>query len=96
MRSISNHELAKLINMTPQSFSRLFKLRTGKTYIAYLNEVRITEACRKIMFQEISMNEIAYACGFNHVQHFNRVFKKLKGVSPSIYKNKIARSSGKS
>jgi AraC-like DNA-binding protein len=76
-------DVADQIAYTPEAFCRFFKKRTGKTFITYLNEIRITEACQRILYQENSdIGSIAYGCGFNNVSHFNRIFKKLKGCSP--------------
>lgn len=75
-------QVASMINLTPPAFSRLFKVRTGKTYISYLNTIRINHACQLLLEKQNPINEIAYECGFNHVQHFNRTFKANKGLSP--------------
>ena len=81
---------AKLVNMSPEAFSRYFKKRTNKTFITYLNELRIHQACKKIQQNdEVSIGEIAYLNGFNNVTHFNRIFKQVLGKSPSTYKKEM-------
>jgi AraC-like DNA-binding protein len=72
--------------MTPQAFCRFFKKRTRHTFVSFLNEVRINEACKKLTeggFDSIST--VAYTCGFNSITNFNRVFKAVLGKSPSEY-----------
>lgn len=87
-------DLASLVGMTPSSFSRFFKLRTGKAVSDYIIEVRLGFASRILADTTHSIAEISYDCGFNNISYFNRVFKKRKGCSPKefreIYKrNKV-------
>ncbi len=80
-------KVAKEANLTPPAFCRYFKKHTGKTFVSFLNELRINEACKKLIApdREIQVSEIAYKCGFNSVTNFNRVFKRLKGISPTAF-----------
>ena len=71
--------------MTPISFNRFIKKRTGKTFIEYVNDTRIGYASRWLIEKELSISEIAYLCGFN-IANFNRVFKKAKNCTPSEYR----------
>lgn len=88
-REITLEEISKKANMTPQAFCRYFKKRTLRTFISFLNEVRVNEACQQLVKEgsESSISLIAYNCGFNNVTHFNRVFKSMMGKSPSEYLN---------
>ena len=63
------------------------KKRTGKTFVDYVNDVRIGYAAIRLVEKDISISEIAYNCGFNNIANFNRVFKKSKKCTPSQYKN---------
>ena len=87
------NELADLVSMTPTSFSRFFKLRTGKSLSDYLIDVRLGHATRKLVDSTMSIVEICYDCGFNNVSNFNRMFKKKKKCTPSQfrenYKNRL-------
>lgn len=92
---ISLEEIAAIVHLTPQSFCRYFKKHTLKTYTAFLNEVRINEACKKLIHNDFSnISGIAYQTGFNNVVTFNRVFKSIIGKSPreyfKEYKNKTS------
>ncbi|MCA0398359.1 MAG: AraC family transcriptional regulator [Bacteroidetes bacterium] len=85
-QQITLEDVAKQAHMTPQAFCRYFKKRTRHTFVSFLNEVRINEACKKLTdgaFESIST--IAYTCGFNSITNFNRVFKSIIGKSPSEY-----------
>jgi len=80
---ISLEQIAAIAYLTPQSFCRYFKKHTSKTYINFLNEVRINDACKKFMEKEFhSISTVAYQSGFNNVVTFNRVFKSITGSAP--------------
>lgn len=55
--------------------------------IAYLNYYRIECACERLTLTDKSVTEIAFACGFNDMSYFSRVFKQLKGTTPTAYRN---------
>lgn len=85
-RLITLEEVAAQAHMTPQAFCRYFKKHTGQTFVSFLNEMRINEACKKLTsgrYENIAT--AAYTCGFNSVTNFNRVFKAVKGESPKAY-----------
>ncbi len=79
-------DAAKIAGMAEVSLSRFFKLRTGKTFVETLNEVRLGHATRMLIDTTNSINEIAYKCGFNNMSNFNRIFKKKKGSTPKEYR----------
>lgn len=86
---VSLTDIANVANMTTNAFCRYFKLRTNKTYVSFLNELRIEKICKLLENnREKSINEIAYECGFKNISNFNRQFKYLKGVSPSNYRKR--------
>ena len=84
--NITLEQIAAIVYLTPQSFCRYFKKHTSKTYINFLNEVRINEACKRFMEMDFdSISTIAYQSGFNNVVTFNRVFKSITGKAPREY-----------
>ena len=78
--------LADLVGMSPSAFSRFFKLRTGRNLSDYIIDLRLGYACRKLVDSTDSISEISFACGFNNMSNFNRIFKKKKGCSPSEFR----------
>ncbi len=79
-------EIAGVAHLTVQAFCRYFKKHTRKTYISFVNEIRINEACKKMTGADVtSISSIAYETGFSSAVSFNRVFKQVTGVSPSRY-----------
>ena len=84
--NIKLKQVADIAYMTPQAFCRYFKKRTGKNYIVFLNEIRISEACKKITTGNFdSISSVAYDTGFGSAVSFNRVFKKIVAKSPRQY-----------
>jgi AraC-like DNA-binding protein len=79
-------EIAAIANMTPTSFCRMFKLKTKKNFVEYLNEIRVSKACKFLLETDLSMSEIAYECGYKTASNFNKLFKKLMGMTPSEFK----------
>lgn len=82
---ISIREVAQLINMIDSSFCRYFKERTNKSFIAYLNEVRIGYACRLLLEGELNISQVAYESGFSNISNFNKNFKNIKSITPSQF-----------
>ena len=81
-QSIRLDDVAPQVHMAPSAFSRFFRQKTGKTFSAFVNELRIGDACRLLMEEEMNVTEACYASGFNNVSNFNRRFRQLKGVNP--------------
>jgi AraC-like DNA-binding protein len=87
-KPITLEDVAKQAHMTPQAFCRYFKKHTLHTFVSFLNEVRINEACKKLTDGNYdSIATVAYNCGFNSITNFNRVFKSVTKKSPSEYVN---------
>ena len=86
-QNITLGDAAKIAGMTEVSLSRFFKLRTGKTFVDTLNEVRLGHASRMLIDTTDSINEVAYKCGFNNMSNFNRIFKKKKDSTPKEFRH---------
>ena len=78
--------LADIAGMSPSAFSRFFKLHTGRNLSEYIIDQRLGYASRMLVDSTNSVAEISYACGFNNLSNFNRIFKKRKGYSPSEFR----------
>jgi AraC-like DNA-binding protein len=86
-KRITLNQVAEIANMTPNAFCRYFKQRTNKTYVNFLLDIRIGNACKLLSKKnEYSIAEIAYRSGFNNLTNFNRKFKALKGITPSGFR----------
>lgn len=87
-KDINLNTVADLVNMNPSAFSRSFKRVHRKTFSKYVNELRIGYACKLLMENELNIAAIAFESGYNNLSNFNRQFKIIKKISPSIYLKK--------
>lgn len=92
-KTITLAEAAKIANMSTASFSRFFKARTGISFVNSLLEIRLGHATRMLIETTQSVSEIAYDCGFNNISNFNRLFKKKKGCTPSVFRENYTQGS---
>lgn len=88
-KEVTLHDVSDIANMTPNAFCRYFKQRTTKTFVNFLIDIRIGNACKLLAKKnDLSITEISYQSGFNNLANFNRKFKALKGITPSDYRKK--------
>ncbi|WP_422860579.1 AraC family transcriptional regulator [Flagellimonas sp. S174] len=85
-QEITIEKIASLAHLSRAQFSHFFKLHTGKTYIQFLNELRIENACVLLKNDTYSIEHICYGVGFKNMSNFLRHFKKLKNTTPSQFK----------
>lgn len=78
--------LASLVGMAPSAFSRFFRQRTGRTVVDYIIDVRLGNAARMLVDTAQNISEICYACGFNNLSNFNRIFKAKRGYTPRDFR----------
>lgn len=79
-------DVAGLINMSEPSFCRYIKQRTSRSFVDFLTDIRLGFAVRSLIDSAQSVAEIGYACGFNNLSNFNRIFKKKKGMPPTEFR----------
>ena len=81
--------IAAIAGMSVPAFCNYFKKRTRKTYIDFVNEIRIGFACKLLLTTDMSVLHICFECGFNNLANFNRKFLKIKGKTPLKYRKFI-------
>lgn len=84
-KPVSLDEISRIVNMSPTALCRYFKIHTGKTLFAFLNEIRIGHACKLMIDENASISNSSYASGFNNLSHFNYQFKKNMKMTPTEY-----------
>lgn len=82
-------DMAGVVNMNEQYFSRFFKKAIQRTPMEYLNDYRIRQAMRLLEETSMSVTEICLECGFNNMGNFLREFKKNSGTTPLQYRNQM-------
>jgi AraC-like DNA-binding protein len=86
-KNITLGEMSKIASMSSAAICRYFKDRTNKTFITFLNEIRVGHACKLLIEKkEMNISEICFECGFNNLTNFNIQFKKLKKMPPMLYR----------
>lgn len=91
-KPITLNSLSALFGFHPKYLSRAFKRYVGTPPITYLNIVRINNAKALLCGAGITLETIAFSCGFNSLTSFGRVFKKLTGITPGQYRESIHES----
>jgi AraC-like DNA-binding protein len=81
---------ARAAGFSEYHFSRIFKDVTEKSFLSYLNEVRIRKAEKLLMTENTTIARIAHASGFNSLATFHRAFREVKGCTPSSYRKRKA------
>ncbi len=82
---IKLQEIASLAGLTPNSFCRYFKHRTGKSYSQFLLEIRVGNACKLLINTPMTIKQICFESGFNNFTCFYKQFKNITGMSPFSY-----------
>jgi AraC-like DNA-binding protein/ligand-binding sensor protein len=81
--------VAKAVNTSTFYFCKLFKRTTGLTFTDYLARVRIEKAKTLLLDRNRRVSEVAYDIGFQSLTHFNRIFRKIVGESPTQYRKRV-------
>ncbi len=89
-RKISLKEASSIANLSVPAFCRYFKKRTNKTFVQFLNEIRISFACRLLLEENLPVSKTGYVCGYDNVSFFIKQFKKITGFTPLVYKSKYS------
>jgi len=86
---ISLGEVAKSVHTSLYYFCKIFKKHTGLHFTEYVSRIRLEKAKNLLLNPNLRISEIAYEVGFQSLTHFNRVFKKIVGQSPTEYRGRI-------
>lgn len=87
VEDIGLNDLARIASMNPSYFSTFFKKYNGLTPSDYILRKRITQAMSYMKSTDGTVLEIALKSGFNTVANFNKQFKKVTGLTPTVFRN---------
>jgi len=85
LKKVELEKVADVANMHPSAFCRYFKEKSGKSLSEFVNDMRISYACRLIIEGKMLVSQICFESGFNNLSNFNRHFKKHTGFTPTGY-----------
>jgi len=91
-RPIRLEEVSSLIGLTPNAFCRYFRERTKKTFVQYLNDVRIGHAKKLLIEGKMTISTLSSEAGFNNLSNFIEQFKRSTQMSPSEYQRRYRRN----
>jgi AraC-like DNA-binding protein len=88
-KQITLAEISNLAGMNSSSFCRYFRQKMQRTLMEYIYELRIDYACKLMSDKQLTITYVAYECGFNSMSFFNDQFKRIRGVTPSIFRKQL-------
>jgi len=88
-RPIPTEEIAGIANISPHSFCRYFKSRTRKTYSQFITEIKVGQACKCLIEDQISVKQICFESGFQNFSSFHKYFRQVTGKTPLQYQKQF-------
>lgn len=89
---LSLEQVARSVHTSKFYFCKIFKRATGINFTDYLSRVRTERAKNLLLNPNLRVSEIAYEVGFQSLTHFNRIFKRILGQSPTEYRTQLVRA----
>jgi AraC-like DNA-binding protein len=88
-KNLKLDDIAKMVPMNASAFCRYFKEKSGKLLVDYIQELRVGYACKLLTGSRLDVLQISIECGFNTPSHFNKVFKRKTGLTPTDYRKQF-------
>jgi AraC family transcriptional regulator of arabinose operon len=85
-KHITLQDISHYLGYSPSHFSMLFKKETGHSPLAYLNLLKIQQACQLLDTTDMKVNQICFKIGLEDAYYFSRLFSKTMGMSPKEYR----------
>lgn len=85
LEDITLKQVADVASMNTSAFCRYFKTATQKSFVKFLNEIRIGYACKLLLDEKLTTSQVCYESGFNNLSHFNKVFRTITKTTPQGY-----------
>ena len=86
---ISVEKMAERAFLSPRQFTRVFKEQYGVSPAAFVEEMRMGEACRRLSERRVTVDSVANSLGYHSGDVFRRAFERRFGVSPSSYRSRF-------
>ncbi|WP_127583015.1 response regulator transcription factor [Paenibacillus koleovorans] len=85
-------DVAQFLYMNPNYFSSVFKREMGLSFVDYVNELRIRKSMHLLLDTDEKVFEVSIQVGYNNFSYFNKLFKRMNGVTPQAYREQGRRS----
>lgn len=89
LNPVSLQQVADVAGMSIPTFCRFFKKNIKKTYFDFIQDLRISHACKLLTNTDKPVMEICYESGYNSWAHFSKQFKHVKKMTPSKYRKEF-------
>ena len=83
------NKVAASVHLSTAAFCRYFKKQTKMTFTEFVNQYKITQA-KTLLLQDKNISEVCYEVGFESLSYFNKLFKKINGENPSVFKKRYS------
>jgi len=87
--ALSLDETARAMHVSTFYFCKIFKKAIGITFTDYLGRIRVEKAKNLLLNPHLRISEIAYTVGFQSLTHFNRIFRKITGEAPTVFREHL-------
>jgi AraC-like DNA-binding protein len=89
LTQVTLQQVADVADMSIPTFCRFFKKNIKKTYFDFIQDLRISHACKLLTNSNKPVMEICYESGYNSWAHFSKQFKQVKQLTPSQYRKEF-------
>lgn len=93
LEPLTLQQVAEMAEMSIPTFCRFFKKNIKKTYFNFLQDLRISHACKLLTNTNKPVMDCCYESGYNSWAHFSKQFKQIKQITPSMYRKEFVEKS---
>ncbi|MBR3692760.1 MAG: helix-turn-helix transcriptional regulator [Clostridia bacterium] len=83
---LSLADIARALSISPTHLARIFHRDTGKTVVEHIQDCRVRQACHLLKTTNLQIQTVAQHCGMMDVQYFSKIFKKITGSTPKVWR----------
>lgn len=91
-QELTLNKMAEMMHVHPNYLSRIFKEKTGISYVDFVSRIKVEKAEKMLQKGEKSIKQVSIECGYINPNYFGRIFKKKTGMSPGEYRKKQMRT----
>ncbi|HTX66560.1 MAG TPA: helix-turn-helix domain-containing protein [Opitutaceae bacterium] len=89
---LSLSEVASAVHLSAFYFCKMFKQATGLTFTDYLAHIRVERVKDLLLDRQRRISEAAFQAGFQSLSQFNRVFRRVAGEPPTVYRDRVQKT----